>query len=320
MDDDGMLRRKSVNIGASELFKRLPPADRTRYFDPGSNGEKAKLKRGVSPAEKEELQKRVFLSLSYDERLEYCDRPEQIEGPSLESWKVINAHLGTNASSVSELVTELGMRRFGHVPRVGDSFCGGGSIPFEAARIGCEAYGSDLSPVAALLTWASLNIVGGGEQVTEHVRKRQRDIFGAVNRKIAELAIEHREPDPKTGRRWRADAFLYCTEATCPECQWRVPMAPTWIVSEKLNAVVRLKPNSEHKAFDFHVAVGVPAKEMEAAAEAGTVEDSTLICPNPDCGQSTPIRVLRGDGRGSFGDSKTLLRTWGREDVVPSGR
>src|SRR6266542_4468808 len=38
MDDDGMLRRKSVNIGAAELFKRLPPADRTRYFEPGSNG------------------------------------------------------------------------------------------------------------------------------------------------------------------------------------------------------------------------------------------------------------------------------------------
>lgn len=26
-------------------------------------------------------------------------------------------------------------RTFGHTPRVGDSFCGGGSIPFEAARL-----------------------------------------------------------------------------------------------------------------------------------------------------------------------------------------
>ena len=115
---------------------------------------------------------RVFLSLSYDERLDYCDRPEQIDGPSPESWAVINAHLGTHASSLAELVAELGRRRFGHVPRVGDSFCGGGSIPFEAARLGCEAYGSDLNPVAAMLTWASLNIVGGGEDVAEEVAAR----------------------------------------------------------------------------------------------------------------------------------------------------
>ena len=188
------------------------------------------MKRGISPLEKEELQKRVFLSLSYDERLEYCDRPEQIEGPSPESWKVINAHLGTNASSLPELVAELGKRRFGHVPRVGDSFCGGGSIPFEAARLGCEAYGSDLNPVAAMLTWASLNIVGGGENVARAVQKAQREVYDAVDRQIAEWGIEHREPDPKTGRRWRADAYLYCVEVTCPECEWRVPMAPSWAI------------------------------------------------------------------------------------------
>ena len=51
-----------------------------------------------------------------------------------------------------EVVKELGELRFGHTPRVGDAFCGGGSVPFEAARLGCEAYGSDLNPVAALLT------------------------------------------------------------------------------------------------------------------------------------------------------------------------
>ena len=138
MDEDGMLRRKSANIPAKELFRRLPPADRTRYFEPGSTEEDAHVRRGVSKEAKEELQKRMFLTLSYDERLEYCDRPEQVDGPSPESWEIINAHFGTKASSLPGLVAELGKRRFGHVPRVGDSFCGGGSIPFEAARIGCE--------------------------------------------------------------------------------------------------------------------------------------------------------------------------------------
>jgi putative DNA methylase len=315
MDEEGLLRRKSKNIPVKELFKRLPLADRTRYFAPGSDEDEARFKKGLSRDAKEELQKRVFLSLSYDERLEYCDRPEQIDGPSAESWQVINGHLGTNASSLPDLVAELGKRRFGHVPRVGDAFCGGGSIPFEAARLGCEAYGTDLNPVAALLTWAALNIVGGGPQVAAEVRRAQREIYDAVNRQVTAWGIEHREPDPKTGRRWRADVFLYCTEAKCPECGWLVPMASTWIVSARFNTVVRLKPNPKSLAFDFEILDGVSVKEMNVADEAGTVKDSEMVCPR--CNGKPPIRAIRGDGRGTFGGSKSLLRGWESCDAVP---
>src|SRR5215813_8892684 len=40
MDDDGMLRRKSVNIPAMELFRRLPPTERNRYFRADLSSEK----------------------------------------------------------------------------------------------------------------------------------------------------------------------------------------------------------------------------------------------------------------------------------------
>ena len=317
MDDDGLLRRKSVNLAATELFKRLPPADQTRYFEPGSTEKKAKLRRGLSQEEKEALQKRVFLNLSYDERLEYCDRPEQINGPSLNSWAIINAHLGTNASSLPELVVDLGKRRFGHIPTVGDSFCGGGSIPFEAARIGCNTYASDLNPVAAILTWASLNIVGGGEKIAEEVQKAQREVYEAVDRQIVDWGIEHCERDRKTGRRWRADAYLYCIEATCPECAWRVPLAPSWVIGKGTRTVARLIPDKERKRFEFEIQSDVSASELIAAANAGTSKDSALICPNSNCKRRTPIKVIRGDGRGTFGDSRSCLRGWSNEDVVP---
>jgi putative DNA methylase len=52
----------------------------------------------------------------------------------------VNAHIGTYAQSLPELVEQLGIARFGHRPMVADTFCGGGSIPFEAARIGCDVY------------------------------------------------------------------------------------------------------------------------------------------------------------------------------------
>jgi putative DNA methylase len=317
MDDDGMLRRKSVNIAPTAIFKRLPPTDRNRYFEPSSDENKAKLKRGLTPEEKQDLQTRIFNSLSYDERLEYCDRPEQIDGPSAGSWEVINAHLGTNATSLPELVAELGKRRFGHVPRVGDSFCGGGSIPFEAARIGCAAYASDLNPAAALLTWASLNIVGGGPKVATDVHHALREVFDAVDQQITEWGIEHREPDRTTKRRWRADAYLYCTEVTCPECGWRVPLSPTWLIGPTSQVVAILRPDSRNKRFEIEILSDVSADQMKKAAASGTFNESELVCPNANCKARTPIRAIRGDGRGNFGDSKSKLRGWDNKDVVP---
>lgn len=315
MDDAGMLRRKSGSIPAKEIARRLPPAERTRYFEPGASADAARFRRDVPKAEREALQNRVFLSMAYEERLEYCDRPEQIDGPSMEAWASINAHLGTQARSIPELVAELGVRRFGHLPRVGDSFCGGGSIPFEAARIGCDAYGSDLNPAAAMLTWAALNIVGGGPSVAAAVQSAQQRVYEAVDRDVQGFGIEHREPDAKTGRRWRADAFLYCTESICPECQWRVPMAPSWVVADKLKVVVQLVPDPNGKRFDFRVVSDASAADF-AAAKRGTVSDGELICPH--CKSQTPVKVIRGDGRGDFGDNKSQLRPWENKDIAPA--
>jgi putative DNA methylase len=45
-----------------------------------------------------------------------------------------------------------------HAPPVYDPFCGGGSIPLEAQRLGLRAYASDLNPVAVLITKALIEI------------------------------------------------------------------------------------------------------------------------------------------------------------------
>ncbi len=46
----------------------------------------------------------------------------------------------------------------GAPPPVLDPFCGGGSIPLEAQRLGLEAHGSDLNPVAVMITKALIEI------------------------------------------------------------------------------------------------------------------------------------------------------------------
>ncbi len=291
--DITLARRKEKNIPRARLVDELntmPPSIRARFVSASRTD--------LSKAEKTELQRIVFARLPYSEKLQFSARPEEVDGPSRESWVEINTHLGTNASSLPELVEELGRRRFGSRPKVGDSICGGGSIPFEAARIGCDAYGSDLNPVAALLTWAALNIVGGGPDVAAEVGRALQEVFAAVDRQVTEWGIEHNEQG------WRADAFIYCAEVVDPESKWRVPLAPSWVIGRGSKTIARLKPDERNKRYDIEIVEGVREAQLEAAQQAGTAKDSRL-CP-PGGGQSTPIESLRRN-----------LRMWENDDLAP---
>jgi putative DNA methylase len=306
MDEDGLWRRKNASIDQGELYRRLPVNVRDAVFNPDTVKYTPRLRAGMKREEKAKLQRTAFDSMSYDEKLAYCCRPEEIDGPANDAWKQINTHFGTKAKSLSELTAELGRRRFGQVPRVGDAFCGGGSVPFEAARLGCDAYGSDLSPVAALLTWAALNIVGGGADVSKAVRKAQREVVDAVERQVTEWGIEHSE------KGWRADAFMYCNETRCPECGWMVPLAPSWVVSKAYSCVAKLKPVPKERRFEIEIVCRAKPDDMDRAKKSGTCVHSELICPNENCGKSTPIKSIRGDR--SDGNA---LRRWTKRDVLP---
>ncbi|MDI6829693.1 MAG: DUF1156 domain-containing protein [Armatimonadota bacterium] len=157
MDNNGLLLRKEKAFSVQEMYD-IASKDKklssyiAQWFE--LTGSKIKLNPGV---DKKEVEKRIFNSLGYDQKLTKCIRPEQLVNLDPQTWKEINHHLSTNAKSLQELTQQLSVKRFGKIVRVGDCFCGGGSIPFEAARIGCTAYAADLNPVAGLLTWAGLN-------------------------------------------------------------------------------------------------------------------------------------------------------------------
>ena len=61
---------------------------------------------------------------------------------------------GTPANIVQQARRKIGRDR-AVVPRVLDCFAGGGTIPLEALRLGCDAYALDLNPVAFLILKAT---------------------------------------------------------------------------------------------------------------------------------------------------------------------
>jgi putative DNA methylase len=304
MDEDGLWRRKTKPLGADQVALLLGSGATRGIIDSGA---KAKWARGADKAAKEGLEAQAFARLSYQDKLEYCCRPEEIDGPGPEAWADINRRLGTKASSLPELFRQLSQKALGHAARVGDVFCGGGSIPFEAARLGLEAWGSDLNPVATLLTWAAVHLIGGGPEVQKQVKAAQEAAWKAADEQITAWGIEH------DGSGNRADAYLYSVEAKSPATGLWVPLAPSWVIGERTRTVAILKKNEHKGNYDIEIVSNASDAQMKAA-KAGTVQKGELVCP--ETGKRYSISGLRGDSR-KDGESVYGLRLWENDDLVP---
>ncbi|MDX1260710.1 anti-phage-associated DUF1156 domain-containing protein [Exiguobacterium sp. K1] len=308
MDEEGLLLRKSKNLPLKKIFSLLNFSEKTTYFSSTSTEEKPVLKKGVTTAEKKKIQKIAFARLSYDEKLTYCDRPEHVEEIPENVWNEVNDHLDTSVSNIQELVEELGNKRFGHKPRIGDAFAGGGSIPFESARIGADVYASDLNPVAALLTWSALNIAGASANEIETLKKFQTHVYDVVDKKIVEWGLEHNEYGE------RADSYLYCIESNCPECGYKVPLAPSWVIGQGTKTVALLRDNNVD-GFEIEIIQNASDEEILKSKSMSTVQQGKLKCPH--CKKETPIAVLRKDRRDADGNTISGLRKWEKNDFLP---
>lgn len=257
----------------------------------------------------------AMTGLSYDEKLAHCERAEKCDpillyGPI---WGDVNRHLqpfGIEAQSHAELVEQLGILRFGRRPLIGDAFCGGGSVPFEVARLGCDAYGSDLNPIACMLTWGALNIVGADASTREAVQLAQDRAAENVDAHITRLGIEHKPNGD------RAKAYLYCLETRCPDTGWMIPMSTTWIISKVRPTVADLLPDPARKRFDIRIRGARDAADL-SRAEVGTVRDGNLVYEVEGRRYSRSISSIRGDYRDSDGRARNTLRPWDVADFRP---
>ncbi len=309
MDEAGLLKRKEKSIPPREVYEYLTPNERNRYFEDESLSNKIAYKKGISRDERQELQCIAFRRMHYDEKLRYCVRPEEVKNIDASEWAKINEHLGIHAGSLQELVRELGEKKFGKVPIVGDCFCGGGSVPFEAARMGCDVYASDLNPVAMLLTWAALNINGATDEEIEELREFQKKIFDLADKQIIEWGVETNEAGD------RANSYLYCNETICPECGYRVPLAPSWIIGKGTKTVAILKENDD-KGFDIDIVSDASKAEIKLSEELATIRNGSLVCPH--CKMSTPVSTIRKDRIREDGSIEYGLRKWKKTEFIPA--
>ncbi len=191
-----------------------------------------------------------------------------------------------------------------HAPPVCDPFCGGGSIPLEAQRLGLRAHGSDLNPVAVLVSKATCEIPPkvaglppvnpdrdphvawkGAQGLAEDIRQYGRWMRDEAESRIGNLypkvavteAMAAERPDlaPYAGKKLTVVAWLWARTVASPDPMIRgahVPLASSFVLSSKKGkeAIAVPQVDRENGVYRFTVkADGIEPEDL-AGAKSGT--------------------------------------------------
>ena len=161
-------------------------------------------------------------------------------------------------------------------PLVVDPFSGGGSIPLEALRLGCEAFASDLNPVACLILKVMLeDIPREGPKLAEELRRVGAEIKREAEKELADLYPK--DPDGAT-----PIAYLWARTVRCesPNCGAEIPLARSLWLCKKKDRKRALKPGvvRDHGTTP-HVEFEIFEPKADKDVHAGTVSRAKATCP-----------------------------------------
>lgn len=164
-------------------------------------------------------------------------------------------------------------------PLVVDPFAGGGSIPLEALRVGCEAFASDLNPVACLILKVMLeDVPREGAGLADDLRR-----LGAEMKKLAEKELADLYPtDPDSAT---PIAYLWARTVRCeaPNCGAEIPLARSFWLCKKANRRRALRYRVDrHKGQPPQVEFDVfePGTEKEVPVATVTRAKAACLCCN----------------------------------------
>jgi adenine-specific DNA methylase len=181
----------------------------------------------------------------------------------------------------------------GKPPRVLDCFAGGGSIPLEALRLGCESYALEYNPVAVLILKCTLEYpqkYGRAENILSELKldgkKGNNPLLDDV-KEWGNWVLE--EAKKEIGKFYPPDSdgslpvgYIWARTVPCqnPTCGAEIPLMRQFWLAKKENKKVALLPYVEGKKVKFKI-VGTGYEKMpkDFDPEKGTVSRAVVICP-----------------------------------------
>ncbi len=176
-------------------------------------------------------------------------------------------------------------------PKVLDCFAGGGSIPLEALRLGCETYALDLNPVAVLILKAVLEYpqkYGQPKKVKvkgDGLFELEKEINPLVEdvKKWGNWVLE--EARKELGVFFPSDlggaipvVYYWMRTLKCenPICAAEIPLASNLWLANKNDKKIALKVISKHNRVEFEIKED---KNIDFDPMVGTVARAKVLCP-----------------------------------------
>ena len=205
-----------------------------------------------------------------------------------------------------------------------DPFSGGGSIPLEAQRLGLRAIGTDLNPIAVLITKSLIELPrnfrnrppvnpaadpmgfssGRSKKAWRGAAGLANDIryYGRQMQSLARERIGHLYPkvEGTTVIAWLWARTVLCSN---PACGTQMPLMRTFQASKKSGNQHWIRPviDNEAKSISFIV-----QRNDEGVPQTGTVNRNGATCLI--CGSSMPLSDVRKRARdGKMGEQMTAI-------------
>jgi adenine-specific DNA methylase len=162
----------------------------------------------------------------------------------------------------------------GRKPKVLDCFAGGGSIPLEALRLGCDAYALEYNPVAVLILKATVDFPQRyGPRLAEKVREGAQWILTRARDSLAAYYPTAKDGEPVM-------AYIWCRTIACPDCQGEVPLfGQLWLAKTKTKKVaIKIIPDKRHKRVEFDIVRGAAVSTLAIDPDEGTTRGATTRC------------------------------------------
>lgn len=182
-----------------------------------------------------------------------------------------------------------------------DPTSGGGSIPFEALRLGHKVIANELNPVASIILKATLDFpVRFGSELLQDIRRWGELLESSLDEKMrpffpscdAEIDLSH----PKAVN--RDASYLYCRQVTCPHCAGDAPLLNSlWLSKEgeKWGVAVKPQPDRTVRFEPFEMTSGNRGPNGEDL-DAGTVSRGVGQCVH--CHQAISGDEIKRQARG----------------------
>jgi putative DNA methylase len=209
------------------------------------------------------------------------DSPDQREQllrliAQLAPWEVVSRNDAGGQHLLGRARELIRQAYSGRAPKVLDPFAGGGSIPLEALRLGCETYALDYNPVAVLILKAVLEFPQ---------RYGQKLLEGVITWGIWVMEKARQELDcfyPADPDGSIPVGYIWARTLPCqnPACGAEIPlMRQTWL-AKKDKRKIALKLIPDHKARRVEVEiVGADGRSIDFDPDEGTVSRAHVRCP-----------------------------------------